>query len=145
MKSDYMIVHRSILPDYYEKVIETRKLLAENENMSVTEAVKQTGISRNTWYKYKDYVFDPEENTGFKKAVISLILDDESGALSSVINELSRLGTSILTISQSLPVQGKANVMISLDTADMACASSEMIRALKKIKPVRAARLEAFE
>ena len=56
MKSDFLIVHKKILPDYLDKVIEARKLLENKECSTVKEAVKQVGISRNTYYKYKDYV-----------------------------------------------------------------------------------------
>ena len=55
MAGNYLIVHKKILPDYLEKVIEARELLASHEAATVTEAVKSVGISRNTFYKYKNY------------------------------------------------------------------------------------------
>ena len=144
MKSDYLIVHRKILPEYLDKVILARDLLESHEAETITEAVQKAGISRNTYYKYKDYVFASTQDTR-RHAVISLILKDESGSLSSVINTLSDLNTSILTISQSIPIAGKANILISLDITDMSCSVDELAEALKKLPSSRRVHLDAIE
>ncbi len=80
MSSDFLIVHKKILPDYLEKVIEARNMLEAKEAATVTEAVQKAGISRNTYYKYKDYVFPYDDSRQTRRAVISLIVKDESGA-----------------------------------------------------------------
>lgn len=59
MQSNYLIVDRRILPDYYEKVVQARDMLREGRVKEVSEAVKLVGISRSTYYKYKDYIFAP--------------------------------------------------------------------------------------
>ena len=59
MKGKYLIVDKSILPDYFEKVIEVRNLLRDGKFQNVSEAVKEVGISRSTYYKYKDFIFLP--------------------------------------------------------------------------------------
>ena len=86
-------------PDYLEKVIEARELLASHEAATVTEAVKSVGISRNTFYRYKNYVFRMQEGGGDRKASISVNLKDRPGSLSSVIHCLSTANASIITIS----------------------------------------------
>ena len=62
MKGKYLIVDKSILPDYFEKVIEVRNLLRDGKFQNVSEAVKEVGISRSTYYKYKDFIFSPSDS-----------------------------------------------------------------------------------
>ena len=145
MKSDFLIVHKKILPDYLDKVIEARKLLENKECSTVKEAVKQVGISRNTYYKYKDYVYETSDNKTNRHAVISLILKNENGTLASVIHVLTNLGTSILTISQAIPIHEKANVLLSLDITSLSCSIDEMLSSLKEISSVRSVHLDAME
>ena len=145
MNTDYLIVHKKILPEYLEKVIYARNLLERHEVPTVTEAVQKAGISRNTYYKYKDYVFAEENRTERRHAVISLILKDEKGSLSSLINALTQMHTSILTISQSLPVGGKANVLISLDISSIECTIDELVASIKNLPAVRKVHLDAME
>ncbi|MEE3486685.1 MAG: ACT domain-containing protein [Bulleidia sp.] len=145
MASDYLIVNKKILPDYLEQVIQARELLSSREVSTVTEAVKIAGISRNTYYKYKDYVFLPEEVQNARRAVLSLILKDEHGALSEVISVLSSLMASIITISQSVPVAGKASIIITLDISRITGSAEDMITRLKSIHAVTSAHLDAID
>ena len=89
MKSDYLIVHKDLLPPNLEQVMEAKKLLLSHEASTISEAVKKVGISRNTYYKYRDYVYE-EKDSSIRHAVISMVLNDEKGALSSVINTISK-------------------------------------------------------
>ncbi|MCH4014412.1 MAG: ACT domain-containing protein [Solobacterium sp.] len=144
--SSFLIVSKEILPDYYDKVIEARKLLESRQCKTVTEAVERCGISRTTFYKYKDYVFafnESPKNT--RKAVLSVLLKDESGALSSVLNSISDHGVSILTISQAVPVAGNANVLLSLDISGIGEGLDSMITDLRRLKAVRHVHLDALE
>ena len=100
MGKKYLIVSKEILPDYYEKVIEARNLLNDGKVKGISEAVKMVGISRSTYYKYKDYVFAPSDNSMGRKALISMMLDHKKGVLSEVINYLSSVDGNILTINQ---------------------------------------------
>ncbi len=145
MKKDFLIVSRKILPDYLDKVIYARNLLVNHEASTITEAVHLAGISRNTYYKYKDYVYESADDAIERKAVLSLILKNESGTLSSVLKTLTDLNTSILTISQAIPIAGKANVLVSLDISKMACEVEEMVSTLKKQHGVRNVHLDAIE
>ena len=145
MSSDYLIVNKKILPDYLEKVIEARNLLESREALTVTEAVQKAGISRNTYYKYKDYVFSQQEKSVSRHAVLTLILKDEEGALSTVISAVTGKRTNILTISQALPVAGKANVLITLDITAMSCTIEELTKMLKELPSIRSVHLDAIE
>ena len=89
MKGKYLIVDKAILPDYFEKVIEARTLLRDGKFQNVSEAVKEVGISRSTYYKYKDFVFSPSDSNIGRKALISIMLEDKKGALSEILNFFS--------------------------------------------------------
>ena len=145
MLENFLIVNKEILPDYYEKVVEARNMINEGRVKGISEAVKQVCISRSTYYKYKDYIFAPGENTSGRKAVISLMLNHEKGILSEVLNQLSNMNANILTITQSLPINRKASVVLSLDISDIAASIEEIIAALAAIHGVSNAKLVSIE
>ncbi len=146
MEKDFLIVSRKILPDYLDQVIKARELLASHEVSSVTEAVKKAGISRSTFYKYKDSVYRAEEDlSSTRKAVFSLLLRHEAGSLSEVLTAVSEHGGSVLTISQSLPVAGKASVLLALDISSMSCGPEELMKLLKAMKSVCSVHLDSME
>lgn len=89
--------------------------------------------------------YESADDTTERKAVLSLILKNESGTLSSVLKTLSDLNTSILTISQAIPIANKANVLLSLDISKMACDIQEMTDTLKHLSGVRNVHLDAIE
>jgi chorismate mutase len=144
MKSDYLIVHKKLLPPYLEKVIEARELLNSHKVDSISQAVKKVGISRNTYYKYKDFVFK-EKSENSRHAVLSLVLKDSQGALSSVISCLSHKATNIVTISQAVPLSGLASVLITIDISQMSDSLDELISDLKKLPATRKVDLSAIE
>lgn len=145
MLKGYLIVEKSALPDYFLKVVETRQLLESGECAQVSEAVKQTGISRSTYYKYKDRILEPSELTIGRKAVFSMLLGHEAGALSRVLATISGYGASVLTITQSLPINGKASVTVSLDLENMEESIDTLTGALAKSRGAEAVRLIAVE
>lgn len=145
MLKKYLIVSKKILPDVYEKVIEARNLINNGNVKGITEAVKKVGISRSTYYKYKDYVFSPSENSIGRKAVVTMMLRHEKGVLSNVLNFLSSVNANILTINQSIPINGKASVSVSLDISDITQSIDDTIIEIKKIKGVSAIKLISIE
>lgn len=145
MGKEFLIVSKEILPDYYDKVIEARNLLSEGKVKGVSEAVKMVGISRSTYYKYKDFVFTPSENSMGRKALISVMLAHKKGALSEVLNYISSVNGNILTINQNIPINDVASVIISLDISETTITIEEIIIALKKFDFVKSAKLVAME
>ena len=145
MLKRYLIVSKKILPDVYEKVIEARNLINNGKVKGISEAVKVVGISRSTYYKYKDYVFSPSENSIGRKAVILMMLRHEKGVLSGVLNYLSVENANILTINQSIPINGKASVNVSLDISDLNKSIDDAIIEMRKIKGVVSIRLLSVE
>ena len=126
MNSDYLIVSKKILPDYYEKVLEARRLLDSGAAEDVSSAVRQAGISRSTYYKYKDAIYTPESADTGRKAVISMLLSHQ-------------------IISQSMPIHGTANVVMTLDIAQLSGSLENAIAALGAMRGVENAMLVSIE
>ena len=145
MLKSYLIIERTALPDYFLKVVEARKLLENGVCDQVSEAVRRVGISRSTYYKYKDRIIEPSELNIGHKATLMLTLTHEAGNLSRVLNEVSAFGANILTITQSLPLHGTASIMISLDTNKMDHAIDQLIDDLQRLEGVEKVRLLAVE
>lgn len=145
MLGNYLIVHRSILPDYYEKVLAARRLMDSGKVREVSQAVKQVGISRSTYYKYKDYIFEPADLEGGRKAVLDMMLDHTPGVLSTLLSGISEVGASVITISQSPPIHGAASVTVTLDVSDMSVPVAELLERIRATPGVDHPRLLAME
>ena len=145
MLSNYLIVHKSILPEYYEKVLACRHLMESGKVKEVSQAVKQVGISRSTYYKYKDYIFEPSDLDSSHKAVFSMMLDHAPGVLSSLLACISEVGASVLTITQSLPIHNKASVTISLDVSEVEGSMEDFVAKLSEVSGVDQVRVLAVE
>ena len=145
MLSSYLIVHKSILPDYYEKVLECRRLMESGKVREVSQAVKQVGISRSTYYKYKDFIFEPSDVTGSRTAVFSMMLDHTPGVLSALLSCISEAGASVLTISQSPPIHDKASVTVSIDVSGVSISVDELTARLAALPGLDNLRLLAIE
>ena len=145
MKSDFLIVHKKILPAYFDRVLEARKLLESGAVRDVSAAVRQVGISRSTYYKYKDRILEPSQLTVGRKASLMLMLNHRAGMLSRVLTTVSGCNANILTITQSLPIHGKASIMLSLDLSQLNRSIDEMTEELNDIDGVEQVRLLALE
>ena len=145
MLENYLNIHTSIVPEYYEKVLEVRHLMESGKVRDVSQAVKEVGISRSTYYKYKDYILEPSEMAGGRKAVLSMMLAHEPGVLSALLSCISDSGASVLTITQSLPIHNRASVTISLDVSSISCELTGLIALIGKTPGVEQAKLLAIE
>lgn len=145
MLDNYLIIHKSILPEYYEKVVEAKRLLETGEVRDVSQAVQMTGISRSTFYKYKDFILEPAELADGRRAVISVTLNHENGVLSALLGKISELGGNILTITQSMPIRNLASVTVTVDISAIAGTPEAFLAALKMAPGVGSPRLIAVE
>ena len=145
MLNDYLIVEKSALPDYFIKVVEARRLLESGVYNQVIDAVNAVGISRSTYYKYKDRILEPSQLTVGRKASLMLQLNHRAGMLSKVINMVSGCNANILTITQSLPIHGKASIMLSIDLSQLSRGIDDMVEELGGIDGVEHVRLLALE
>ena len=112
--SQLIVADSSILPEVFTKVLEVKKLIAQKGEKSFASACKRVGISRSAYYKYKDSIFSYEELFTRKIVNMYLLLSDIPGVLSNALAFLHGLNANILTVNQSIPVDGAAAVNISL-------------------------------
>ncbi len=145
MDSKYLVVDKKILPEVYEKVLIAKELLKKSEVKGITEAVNKVGISRSTFYKYKDYVFSISEGTKGKKVTITMLLSHELGVLSSIINNISEKKGNILTINQDIPINSIANVSITFDITNLVVKLDEILEEIRNSKGVIKVSLVAME
>lgn len=145
INNKYLLVDKEILPSYYEKVIEARSLLSSGKVKDVSEAAKLVGISRSTYYKYKDYVFATNSDINGRKAIISFTLAHKPGILSEVLSILSLNGANILTITQNLPVNSKAHVVMTIDVTALKQDLTPLLKELNNINGVSGTKLISVE
>ena len=145
INNKYLLVDKEILPSYYEKVIEARSLLSSGKVKDVSEAAKLVGISRSTYYKYKDYVFATNSDVNGRKAIISFTLAHKPGILSEVLSLLSLNGANILTITQNLPVNSKAHVVMTIDVTALKQDLTPILKELNNINGVSGTKLISVE
>lgn len=117
--STYFLVDSSILPEVFSKVIEVKKILTKSSAKPINEAVKEVGLSRSAYYKYRDFVFPFYETSRGKIITLHFVVEDFSGILSSIIEKIALSKASIVTINQNIPVNGLADIIISIETAEM--------------------------
>ncbi len=133
MQGKYLIVDKTLLPSYFEKVAEAKELLDEGQVKDVSEAVKKVGISRSTYYKYKDLVRDISTVSMGRHAIISMMMSHKVGVLSTVIKVISSYDFSVWTITQNPPVDSKANVVITLELGEDADALDDMLKEISNV------------
>ena len=140
MKSnEYLIVHKSLLPDYLDQVIVARELI-EEKNYSITEACKLQNISRTTYYKYKDYVFKFTKDN-INKVLLNINTYDEKGVLSSILKIISECNGNIITINQEHPVDSSAFISIAVDVVDLNISVDELKEKISLLSGVKAVNL----
>lgn len=131
-KPKYFIVEATALPEIYLKVAETKRLLETGEVGTVNAATRQTGISRSAFYKYKDAVRPFNDMLHGRIVTVQIMLKDEPGVLSSVLNCFAELGGNILTINQSIPNSGCAAVSIGAETSGLRVTLEELLGAVRE-------------
>ena len=129
-KSKYFVVKQKAVPEVLLKVVEAKKLLETERAITVQEATDKVGISRSSFYKYKDDIFPFYDNTKGKTITLVVQMDDEQGLLSDLLHVVAVYRANILTIHQSIPVNGVATLTLSVevrpDTGDISRMVEEM-------------------
>ena len=128
----YYIVEASALPEVFLKVAEAKRLLSTGEAATVNEATKLTGISRSAFYKYRDAVLPFQNMMVGRIITFQLLLQDEKGILSSILNLFAEVKSNITTINSIVPTNGCAVVTISAETLDMTVHVEELLRLIRK-------------
>ena len=143
--SKYYVVSSDILPDVLEKVIEARNLLQLGKVKRISEAVKAVGVSRGTYYKYKDAVFSFNDETSRRRAVITMTISQQAGSLSKVLNLVASKNGNILAINQTIPINGIHTLSLTLDITDMDVTIDVFLHLLSNLDVIDKVDLVAVE
>ena len=126
----FLLVDAEVLPDVFLKVLQAKELLASGAVTNISSAARRAGISRSAFYKYKDYVFDAE--SGRETLTVIATLLDKTGALQGLLSGISAAGASIVTITQSRPENGTAQVEVTVRTATLQMSVEDMLLKLAR-------------
>ena len=135
-RNDYYVVKKKAVPEVLLKVVEAKHLLDSEKVMTVQEATERAGISRSSFYKYKDDIFPFHDHSRGRTFTVMIQLDDEPGLLSGLLNCVAQYQANILTIHQAFPVNGVASVTLSIENLNTTGDVSELIDALEKTQGV---------
>ena len=71
-----------------------------------------------------------------KERLITLFfyLEDRSGTLSQLLQIVASSGCNVLTIHQTIPLQGRANVTLSVNTAGIEMDIEELLAKLRRLE-----------
>lgn len=132
----YYVVKQKALPEVLLKVADANRLI-ENHGLSVAEATERIGISRSSYYKYKDDIFPFRDNVKGKTITFVLQMNDEPGLLSIVLSKIAEFKANLLTIHQTIPVNGLASLTLSVEILPTTGDSSKMVEEIEALSGVR--------
>ncbi len=125
--SKYYVVKQKALPEVLLKVVEAKKMLESERAITVQEATEKVGLSRSSFYKYKDDIFPFHEDASGRTITFMIQMDDEPGLLSSVLQHVAKSNINILTINQTIPINGVASLTLSVEVLSTSKDISTMI------------------
>lgn len=144
-KTQYYVVRKKAIPEVLLKVVEAKKMLDSGKVETVQEATESIGISRSSFYKYKDDIFPFHDNSKGTTITLTVQMDDEPGLLSDVLKIVAEYRANILTIHQSIPINGVASLSISVQVLEATGNVSEMVAQMEQQTGVRYVKILAKE
>lgn len=144
-KSKYFVVKQKAVPEVLLKVVEAKKLLESERVMTVQEATERVGISRSSFYKYKEDIFPFYDNAKGKTVTFVVQMDDEQGLLSDLLHIVAVYKANILTIHQSIPVNGIASLTLSVDVLNETGDISQMVDTIEQQQGIHYLKILARE
>lgn len=144
-KSKYYVVKDKALPEVLQKVVETKWLLETNKFMTVQEAAGRVGLSRSSFYKYKDDIAPFEDNTKGKTVTLVTQMSDVQGLLSDLLHVVATYRANILTIHQTIPVNGMATVTLSVEVGEKTGNMTGMVNDIEQLPGIHDVRILGVE
>lgn len=141
----YFVVKDRALLEILIKVVQVKKLLNGNRDMSVKEAAELVQISRSSYYKYKDDIFPFDDGAKGRTITLAMEIMDEPGLLSELLHRVALYQANILTIHQSVPVGGVANISLSVEMLGEFGDISAMVEEMGCIRGIRDVKILARE
>ncbi len=132
-KEKFYLVRSDVLPESMRKTLEVKELLEMGKASSINDAVQKVDLSRSAFYKYKDAVFPFQAMVKERMITLFFHLEDRAGTLSKLLATVANAGCNVLTIHQTIPLQGKANVTLSINTNSIQIEMDELIQQLKRL------------
>ncbi len=140
-KTEFYIVRARAVPEVLRGVAKANQLLASGKARTVNEAAELSGISRSSYYKFKDDIEEFHDSVSGMNIALSCEISDETGILASLLGIISGCNANILTIHQSIPISGVADLSISLQIRDNTDDISQMIGKIETLSGVRRVRI----
>lgn len=140
----YYLIKQKAVPEVLRKVIEAKRLLESGASITIQEATERVGLSRSSFYKYKDDIFPFHENVKGQTVTFVLQMDDLPGKLSNLLKLIAGYEANILTIHQTIPINGVASLTMSVQMP-AAGDISEMISELEATDGVHYAKILSRE
>ena len=135
-KSKYFVVKQKAVPEVLQKVVEAKRLLEIERAITVQEATDRVGISRSSFYKYRDDIFPFYDNAKGKTITLVIQMEDIQGFLAEVLQIVAAYKANILTIHQSIPVNGVATITLSVEVRSDTGNVSRMVEEIEEKKNV---------
>ncbi|WP_186313252.1 ACT domain-containing protein [Staphylococcus epidermidis] len=133
----FYLIREDVLPESVIKTLKVKDALKNNSNLSIYDAVKQFNLSRSAFYKYRETIFPVDEKIlDQREFTLILYVNDIIGMLAQVLNAISQLKLSVLTIHQSVPIEDKATITLSLNARNSNLSIDEVIESLREINHV---------
>lgn len=132
----YFVVTEKAVPEVLLKVVEAKRILDIQKNVTVQEAVDAAGISRSSFYKYKDDIFPFKEKTKGQNITFMVQMNDEPGVLSEVLQTIAQFHGNVLTIHQSIPMNGIATSTLSVTISPTEGDAAAMIDNIEHIEGI---------
>ena len=145
MGNRFYVVKEQAVPEVLLKVVEAKKLLDSGRAHTINEAADQVGISRSSFYKYKEDIFEFHEHSQGTTITLTFQMEDEPGLLSDVLKIIAQCGANILTMHQSISINGVASLSLSIQVLPTTGDVSDMLEAMEGQKGVRNVKLLAKE
>lgn len=134
--NNYYVISAQMMPKVLEDVLIAQELLRSGKVKNISEAVKIAGISRGTYYRYKDMVFSFQAEAQRRKAIINMTIRDEKGLLSSILAYIAKENCNILAINQTMPISHLCSVVLTLDIEDLSDSMDSFLSNLSLMENV---------
>lgn len=133
----YFLVCEDILPEALRKTIQVKEYLKQHDDNRINQAVKQFDLSRSAFYRYKDFIFPFFEATQNKILSFSVSVVHRKGMLAEILSVITKYQGNILALNQGVPVQGIANITMSVDTKSLGGLLENFVNDMKALDGVK--------
>ena len=111
-KTKYFVLKQKAVPEVLLKVVEAKRLIDSGKASSVQDATEAVGISRSSFYKYKDDILPFYDNAKGKTITLVIQMDDEQGLLSDLLHVVAVYKAKIPVSYKHFPAHEKPRYIV---------------------------------